>query len=127
MSKLTIDQVTQWRKDAVADGWSAKPTYPHHESIERAFTLNREGFIAQCLARPADDRRTNPDAAISVWGPDGMYIKPPREYDWPTIQAGLRACVNCGAIDVDTERYSFAGRCCADCRPEMAAKHERGN
>ncbi len=114
-----------WRDAAVADGWACEPTYGDHESVDRAYRLNHpEGFTAQGLARTGSERSL-PVAELHIWGPDGLRIEPPATYDMAAIRAGLRRCDNCKATDVSTRRYSFAGRCCDACRPEMARQHEQ--
>lgn len=123
--EASIDRATAWREDAMADGWSCEATYGH-EPVESAFTMQREGFVAMGLARQ-ETKTMLAGGKINLWGPDGLAIEPPETYDWEAITSGLRTCANCGATDVDTQRYSFAGRCCAKCRPEMAKTHESGN
>lgn len=113
-----------WRDAAVADGWSIEPTYDY-EPVERAWRLSREGFSVQGITRAARDDTEMTTADIHIWGPDGLAIRPPPIYDWSAIVAGSRTCNACGATDVETQRYGFAGRCCAACRPEMARIHEQ--
>ena len=119
--------VADWFDAAIADGWLAEQTYKH-EPLERAARLRRDGFTAQILRRSeANGRKPGKwkyEAMVSLWGPDRLAINPPFPYDMTAIIAGLRTCNACGATDVETQRYSFAGRCCAECRPEMARKHE---
>lgn len=122
-----IEGVRQYVADATADGWSIEPTYAT-ESIERAAHLRREGFVMSIIAR--DDRNEKGrrfmfSAQVNIWGPDGLAITPPRLYDFDEIKARARTCNNCGAKDAETTRYSFAGRCCANCLPEMRATHEK--
>jgi hypothetical protein len=116
-----------YRAAAVADGWSIAPTY-NTEAVDRASTLHKDGYRMSILSR---DSTVGPkwryEASIAIWGPDGMVIKAPEQYDWGFIQGGSRRCNVCGAEDVETARFSFAGRCCEVCLPEMRAKHERGN
>ena len=116
---------TEWREAAKQDGWSCRATYEGHESVETAFTLEREGFKAIGLARPMKDNGMWPCGEISIWGPDRLQILPPFPYDWEQIKAGVRRCNYCNATDVETVRISFAGRCCRACRPELAKKYER--
>lgn len=121
-----LDAANAYREAAIADGWSCTATYGN-EPVERAASLVKGGFKMGILAR---DRRGEPskwkaEVSIDIWGPDGLVVKPPDEYDWAKIQAGVRTCNSCGATNVDTQRYSFAGRCCAKCLPEMRRKHER--
>lgn len=119
--------VRQYVSDAVADGWTIEPTYKT-ESADRAAHLRRDGFVMSVIARDDRDqkgRRYMFSASVSIWGPDGMAIRPPRFYNFDEIKARVRACDHCGAKDVETVRYSFAGRCCAKCLPEMRAKYEK--
>lgn len=115
-----------YRDAAVADGWSKRPTY-ESESIDRACTLNRDGFIMQVLTRDNSEkkRKWKHEAQISIWGPDGLAIPPPAEYDFAKIKALTRHCMYCKTDDVDTERVGFAGRCCAKCLPDQRKKIER--
>jgi hypothetical protein len=116
----------KFRDAAIKDGWYHRPTYGKIESEDRAMSLDKQGFYMMVLTREYVGKgyRNNYECSVSIWGPDGLSITMPDEYDWNTIVRGLRVCHNCGASDVDTQRYSFAGRCCAKCRPEMAKKHE---
>ena len=66
-----------------------------------------------------------PEGSVSIWGPDSLAIAVPMPYSWDAIVAGARTCSACGKTDVDTQRFSFAGRCCAACLPEMRRQHER--
>ena len=118
---LTIADVHAFLEAAVADGWIATESYPGHEPLKQAFTLNKDGWIVHGLARPKGWAHYTRDCAdLVAWGPDRLQIVMPKTYSAEAMQAGLRTCQNCGATDVETQRYSFAGRCCAACRPEMA-------
>jgi len=121
-----LDRCRRFRIDAIADGWTSRPTYGEHESEERHATLDREGFTMHVKARDNSTRGLNfkYEAEISIWGPDGLAIAPPDSYSWDKIKTGTRHCNECGADDVDTERYSFAGRACAACLPKARAIHE---
>lgn len=123
-----FNEVVAWREAAIKDGWSIEPTY-QSESQDRASSLWKEGFHALILTRDNSSKhgKYSYEANVSVWGPDGLAVSAGEVYDWMRIKAGLRHCHACGANGVDTQRYSFAGRCCEACRPAMAAKHERGN
>lgn len=132
---VEFERVVRWRAAAVADGWSIAPTYPGTEPADRAARLSRDGFTIQILTRDmlawfeAGKQSWKPKVryslSITIWGPDGLQIDPPHEYDGAAIIAGLRHCMNCGADDVETQRFSFAGRCCAACRPEMSRLTEQ--
>jgi hypothetical protein len=123
-----LTAVRQWVADAVADGWTIEPTYGS-EPVERAARLAREGWVILALMRDNRDRSQGAgfEASINVWGPDGLSIEAPPFYDFATLKTGLTTCALCKAIEVETQRYSFAGRCCAACRPAAAAKYEQGN
>jgi hypothetical protein len=111
-------EVCAFRDAAIADGWSHEPTYGNQEPEESACTLKRDGWIMMVFARKQHD------VSISIWAPDGLDVKAPGVYNWDEIQRGIRRCNACGAEDVKTTRYSFAGRCCEKCLPAMRAKHE---
>jgi hypothetical protein len=119
-----------YRDAAVANGWSIKPTYEEHEPVTSAASLDKDGFHMSILAR-TNDLKLYPnvkrlyDIDISIWGPDGLAINPPLHYDMEAIRKGVRICSHCGKTDVDTVRYSFAGRCCKECLPAMRAKYEQ--
>lgn len=119
---MNIAIVTEWRNAAVADGWEVRPLYDN-EPIESAAKLTREEFVVHTISRPAV-RHWRERADISGWGPDGLSIAIPLPYDMDRIRQALRRCNPCGAQDVDTHQYSFAGRCCAECLPAMKRKHE---
>ncbi len=128
MFGLTNDEnelirVNKWRNDAIADGWEHRPTYPKEEE-DRASSLQKEGWKALILARVNDNKKFRFEAEISVWAPDGLVISPPASYDFDLLKKGTRICSHCGKQDIDTFRFSFAGRCCKECLPEMRRKHE---
>src|SRR3990172_7612506 len=104
----------EWRIAAEKDGWVFTPTYSS-ESVDKAFKGNRDGFTLQGLTRSSDDKFLG-GGEISMWGPDGMTIKVPLTYPGMNyFQDELRRCHHCGTDDVDTVRFSFAGRCCEKC------------
>ena len=124
-----LKQVQKFRDDAVKDGWLIKPTYDR-ESVESASSLSKDGFSMLILTRTHDLKlypniKNLYEAKVSIWGSDGLAIEPPLEYDMQKIIDGTRFCKHCGKTNVDTFRYSFAGRCCKDCLPAMREKHER--
>ncbi len=121
-----LREVLTWMAAAIADGWEATPTYPNQEPMDSACTLKREGFVAHVLARTKDVGKWRFQAKVDVWAPDTLSIALPGPvYDWPAIRARLRHCNYCDADDVDTERVSFAGRCCAQCLPTQRQIRER--
>ncbi len=120
-----LDAARAFRDAAAADGWSIAPTYGASESVERAASLERDGFKMMVMARTSGEgAKWRYEAKISIWGPDGLAIKPPNEYDFSAIAASLRRCNYCPATDVDTQRVGFAGRCCEACLPEQRKRVE---
>ena len=122
--ELAVVPYRKWEEDAVKDGWIAEPMYEKGESMETALSLRKDGFHVQMIRRPPKDR-TKGNIDGSIWGPDGLQIPWQMEYNWDNLVAATRVCGNCGAQDVPTFRYSFAGRCCKDCLPKMRAKYEK--
>lgn len=121
-------QASQYRADALADGWTSEPL-SKWESEDTWSRLHRDEFTLQIVARfprPRSDHSMEikkPEGAVHAWGPDGLALKIGYQYSWDEIQAGLTICNECGAHG-ETFRFSFAGRCCAACLPEMKKKHE---
>lgn len=127
--------VIAWRNAALADGWTLAATYEGIEPSTSYGTISKEGgWTGHVCARVATEMQSRVpwygnkwkySARVTLWGPDGLDVPAREVYDWAAIVAGLRTCAACGKKDVPTQRYSFAGRCCADCRPTMAAQHEQ--
>lgn len=115
--KTRLDAVRAFRDAAVADGWEISPTY-RSESQDRVAHLVRDGFVMMIVTRDEYE------ASVSIWGPDGLHIKPPSVYDWQAIQDRVNTCNECGAKG-PTVRFSFAGRCCNTCLPGMREKYEK--
>ena len=115
-----MNDVGQWKADAVADGWHSAPLYPPNgftitsEYLQEinAAQLTKDGWVAFVLNQ-------SKRKSIVVWGPDGLGVLPSYPYSWEKLQAGLRRCNYCGSENVSTSRVSFAGRCCSDCLPEQ--------
>lgn len=124
-----LESVQQWRDTAVRDGWSIEPTY-QSEPVTRAAQLKREGYSILLLTRHPLEMNGKPhpkwhnESKISIWGPDGLAIKPPASYSWDAIVKASRVCSACKAEDVDTVRVGFAGRVCAACLPGQRKKIE---
>jgi hypothetical protein len=118
-TKQQVERATKFRDAAVADGWSIEPTYEGSEDVSRAAKLRRDGFVMSVLTRTPTDKpyQNYYEGSVSIWAPDGMSVKTPNEYSYEAIVAGVRTCNECGATDVETHRFSFAGRCCAKCLP----------
>lgn len=108
---MQLEDAVKWREDAVADGWSIKPTYDEHESQDTHATLEREGYKAFVNARPGQNRNR-----IHIWCPKGISILGcSGDYNFDRIVAAVRTCQFCGSEDVDTVRIRFAERSCMDC------------
>jgi hypothetical protein len=117
-------RAVEYRKAAIADGWTCEPTYGEHEPVEQAAKLTRDGFTMQIITRTKVGK-WNYEASVNIWGPDGLGIEPPESYDWNQIVANLHRCSHCHKLVLETHRYSFAGRSCAECLPKLKAKHEK--
>jgi hypothetical protein len=116
----------QFRDDAERDGWVKTPTYGT-ESVERASSLSKDGFKMLILTRDnsADGRGKKYEATVNIWAPDRLSVNTPQFYDFNELVRRTRVCSKCNAKDVDTERYSFAGRCCSACLPAMRTATEQ--
>ena len=116
--------VEEFVKAALADGWEIEPTYGS-EPVDRAFRLRRSGYLLQGINRRLEPgHKWKSESKIYGYGPDGMAIKVPRVYDSAALVDGVRRCNICEKEDVETFRYSFAGRACQSCIPEARRKHE---
>ena len=115
-----------WREAAIADGWVARATYEKHEGIDRACTLEREGFVAMILTRQREkpNEKWAFEAKVSVWGPDRLAIRPPDVYSWETIVGDVERCGYCRKPSSDIQAVGFAGRCCPACLPEQRKRQE---
>lgn len=118
------ERVVSFRDAAVKDGWTIGPN--GNESPDTWARLERDRWVGHVLARK-NVGKWKYQAEVSMWAPDKLSIVVPDIYLWDEIKAAVRTCCLCGAKDVDTQRYSFAGRCCAACRPAAAARFEKGN
>lgn len=115
--ELTKQEVDAWRLAAVEDGWSIEPTY-QNEPIEQAAKLCKDSWAARTISRPSGSSfpGSKESNSINVWGPDRLQVRPGIPYSMDALVAGLRTCHKCGAQDVDTTQYYFAGRVCLECR-----------
>lgn len=112
--KRHMNTAKQFRLDAIADGWHAKPTYDNR-SLDHASTLERAGFRIQVSFLDT----------LAGWGPDGLQIQIREPYTtWADFLAHALDCLSCQKPN-SREQYSFAGRCCKACLPEMRQKHEQ--
>lgn len=110
-----MEAAENWRVAAIADGWAYEPMYPPQEAVEVSTKLRKEGWVAHVITRNNPGPLWQYQAEVSVWGPDGLWVNPGEIYNFENLQANLRYCMYCGSHDVDTQRVSFAGRCCVPC------------
>lgn len=124
--RASYDKAVAYREAAIADGWDCEASY-EIESVKRAARLTRDGWVIQILSRDNRDRtrKFNYDASVAVWAPDRLAVRARHPYSFEQLEAATRECLYCDAKDVDTVLISFAGRCCAECRPRLAKTHER--
>jgi hypothetical protein len=111
-----------YREAAIKDGWDVSQL--SSEPIESWCKLERLGFVTHVLARVLIGCKWKYQAMVSIWGPDGLAIPAPKTYDWSAISSGTTQCMSCGKAGVEIHRFSFAGRCCADCLPAMREQYE---
>lgn len=115
------DEAIAFRAALLADGWSIK----QNDKTEDTYTSHyKDGYCVQVMSRTKIGKWKY-EAQVNAWGPDGMTIRAPTVYDFAAMQRGLRHCGLCKAADVETQRYSFAGRCCAKCIDKARAEYER--
>lgn len=111
---------------AKADGWTGGDS--DHEREQGYYKLSLPpGWVMHVTARDHTKDPTHAyeyEAQVSIWGPDGLVILAPVAYDMKVMQENLRRCNLCQQPDRETQRYSFAGRCCADCLQDARKKHE---
>jgi len=122
----TLQDVRAWKIAAFTDGWGVQRSY-QNEPVDSACTMWRHDpdFKALLLMREKSETRTRGYFNISIWGPDGLFVRPIFPYHMATLLDELHVCSSCGAKNITPYRYSFAGRCCADCLPKLQARYER--
>jgi len=118
-----MNQVEQWREDAIADGWSHAPLYPGHKPENSAAKLTYRGWTAQVFNSP-ERPGWKTQRCIAVWDDKGIAVVVPTTYSWESLQQALTVCMFCSATGVHTQRVSFAGRCCDLCLPEQRKRLE---
>ena len=125
--KKVYDRIVGFYKAAVDDGWNHAPLYRKLEPESSAAKLNKDGYVMQIIMRDNTEKKSahTYEAQVAIWGPDNLAVRPPQTYSMDDITKGIRTCNNCGKTDVDTVRYSFAGRCCNECFPAMRERHEQ--
>lgn len=119
-----IESVRQFVRDAVNDGWTQEQRYPS-EPVEQSCKLAKDGFVISVLTRTQVSSKWKYQASVHAWAPDGLVIRLSEIYKWETFQNAQTTCNLCLKTGVQTQRYSFAGRCCADCLSEARKKHEQ--
>lgn len=119
---MTLESVHKWVADAIADGWTAEPTYGNTEPIERAARLTRDGFVVQAITRPKGPPQwaAKDEVKLSVWGPDDLAVKAPATYSMAELQRQLHVCGECNGEFEKIVRLGFAGRVCPECRVRLA-------
>lgn len=123
--KNELEAAIKFREAAIKDDWQAESLYPNHEDISQSTKLTKDGWVIQILARTnKPDHKFKYQVEVTIWAPDKLQILVPKVYDWNIIQQGMRRCNLCHKENVDTFRYSFAGRCCKSCLPQAQQKHE---
>jgi hypothetical protein len=112
-----LDQLDQWEKDLVSDGWTPGMIYDRVGTSGKQDKFTRDGFVIHIYRPPYfayDD--------ISAWGPDKVRIPLPPSYDFDAMKAALKVCGHCGEIVDKTEPVVLrtAMRVCPDCRKALA-------
>lgn len=121
-----FNDVSTFRDAAIADGWLHEPTYKESEPESSACSLMRDGWNMSVMTRPLPPTaRYKYSVSVNIWAPDGLCVDCPLPYDFAKLVEGTTTCSACKATNVKTVRYSFAGRCCEKCLPDMRAKHEQ--
>lgn len=123
-----MDVIESFVAAAIADGWTLVEESRGCLRLEKPDpifshpgTIGPKGpWILMCWKIPSWQSQR-----LSIWAPDGLQITVPDVYDWAAIQERVRYCEECKRSDVDTFRYSFAGRACEECLPALKAEHER--
>lgn len=118
------ERVVKFRTEAIKDGWTYEPTYGNHESWESHCSLSKNDFKMSISTRTTETSfilkkggKWKYEADIHIWGPDGLAIEPPKEYNMGEIIKGLKKCSWCETEDVETQRVAFANRVCKKCLP----------
>ena len=117
--------VDNWIINATNDGWRLEPIY-QNESVDSAAYLKKDGYVIHVIRRvPNQPQHTTKwETEMCGWGPDGLCINLPKVYSMDALNKALTHCDVCGKDNVETQRYSFAGRCCSNCIEGARKKHE---
>lgn len=124
--KAKFDGIVAFRDAAIADGWHAEATY-QTESFDRAAHLTRDGYTIQIITRDNEGKsyKYRYNCSVNIWGPDGLSITAPAEYDFDKIEVGAKTCLLCGKVADEVFRYNFAGKACADCIEKAREETEK--
>ena len=109
-----------WHRQPIYEGWEAKDEFGN-PSPDGDWKYTKEGFSIHIYNSAV---RGNAALDLSAWGPDKLAVTVNLPYSMDSLRHELQRCHECGAYPVETVRYSFAGRCCKQCRPELAKKYE---
>lgn len=115
---MTYPEASKYRVDAVRDGWTIEPTYSGHEPVEKAATLEKEGFTMSIIARGGSNNM------VTIWAPDLCQIEVPYPYSWEKIKENIKRCLGCHRLVEETVQVGFAGRYCTECAPDERKKQE---
>ena len=121
------EEVIQFKKAAIADGWIPRPTYQNSnvDSIDTACSLTKDDYKMSVISRVKEKpRKWKYEANVAIWGPDTLSISVPHIYSMKAIEKGLRICGWCGKPNVDTQRVAFCNRVCKACRSAAQEKLE---
>lgn len=121
---VTKPQLDEYIQSAKNDGWhftreSKNPQQDWYEA--EVIVINVGKFKLLAYANYHGTKVTT--CFINLWGPDELIVEPISPYRRPN-KDDLRICAHCGQLG-ETYRYSFAGRCCKECLPEMRAQFEQ--
>ena len=122
-SKERFNAAVAYKKALMNDHWKVDESYKDRPT-EEMVKLNRGGFIALFVTRKHDVGKWKFEAAVSLWGPDGLVIVPPEKYNWKAIRRSITICGYCESKKAETFRVGFAGRCCSECLDRVRKKVE---
>ncbi len=121
--KTRLKAARQYRLDALADGWIEEKPEHSKDPLNQYSHLSRDtGWKMHVMARINPEGSTSKyQCSVDVWGPDGLVVRTPNVYSREELKRGVKHCNVCGADNVKTQRYSFAGRGCKSCceKPEQ--------
>lgn len=117
------DLAVQYRIDAMNDGWLIQD--PHKMNPLNLENMTKDDFVMHVVHRKENFDMWKYMVSINIWGPDKLSIIPPGVYNWELIKKGIDHCNLCHADPVQTQRYSFAGRCCINCIESARSTHEK--